>query len=63
MVFHSEGTTYAELKTRRFRLERSSGGQEHRLRDRMMSDRAGDIRNGWIIQRNLDFFSRSTEYH
>lgn len=45
MVFHSEGTTYAELKTRLFRLERSSGGQEHRLRDRMMSDRAGDIRN------------------
>lgn len=33
---------------RLFRLERSSGGQEHRLRDRMVSDRAGHI-NSWIV--------------
>lgn len=57
MVFHSEGTTYTELKTRLFRLEINLGGQEHRLMDRMVSDRVGDI-NGWIMQRNLDFSSK-----
>lgn len=62
MVFHSEGTTYAELKTRLFRLERNLGGQEHRLMDRMVSHRVGDI-NGWIMQRNLDFLLRTTEIH
>lgn len=62
-MFHSEGTTYAELRTRLFRCERSSGGQEHRLRDRVVPDRAGDIRNDWMVQRNLEGLPRTTECH
>lgn len=27
----------------------------------MVPNRAGDIRHGWIVQRNLDFFLRTTE--
>lgn len=31
--------------------------------DRMVSDRVGDIRNGWIMRRNLDFLLRTSEIH
>lgn len=63
MVFHGVGTTYAEPETRLFRYESTSGGQEHRLRGRMVPNRAGDIRNGWSGQRNLDFFLGTTKNH
>lgn len=29
----------------------------------MIPNRAGDIRNGWIVERNLGFFLRTTENH
>lgn len=63
MVFHSEGMTYTELKTKLFKLERSSGRQDIRLRGRMVSDSARNIRNSLIMQRNSDFLSNTTESH
>lgn len=42
------------------RYDSTSGGQEHQLRDRMVPNRVGDLRNGWIVQMNWDFFLRPT---
>lgn len=62
-VFHSGGTTYVELGKRLLDLKEVQGGWEHRLKNRMVPDRAGDIRNSWIMQRNLDFLLRTRENH
>lgn len=44
-MLHGEETACTEFEKRLFRLGRRSRWQEHRCKDRMVPDRAGDVRD------------------